>query len=655
MTRGSHRGKRPPAPAIHRPFAGLSLIPLPFILLLTWFLYRPSLEHGFTNWDDPVYILENQDLTLPPAESARSFFLHPAASNYHPLTMISLAADYRAAMRGKPAQPQPEGPDAGRFHRTNVLLHLINTLLLYFVILALSRWRWIPAALTALLFAIHPMHVESVAWISERKDVLYALFFLSALLPYLAYAAKPAIWSYALTFVLFAGALLSKPAAVTFPLILLLIDWFTGRRLTLRAWLEKIPFFLAGGAIGLTTFLIQSDIAVADIRTISLFERLLFGSFGLVMYVYKLIIPIQLSAFYPYPSLTATGHLPLVFYFAPAVVLLLALIVYGLARKTRVIVFGSLLFFISLVLVLQLITVGSAIMADRYTYIAAIGLFFIAGWNLDQAFLEKRGWRYRMRWLLAAATILYAVWMVFLARERIGIWKNSETLWTDVIRKYPGTDVAYRNRGNYYGAMDQTEKALADYHVYLQLKKDDPRGYSNLGNIYSLRNETGKALEAYSRSIALDSLNHEAYLNRAITYFKSGQFERALQDYDRAVLLNPGSLQVRQNRAYSYFDMGRYRDAIGEFTILIERMPPSEDFYLKRGVSWYMEKEYRQALDDYRQCMNLNPSGGMAPFNAAIALSEMGDYRQAYQMAIRARALAYPVPENFMEGLKAKQ
>ncbi len=633
----------------------LPLLPLPVILVMTWFLYRQALDFRFTNWDDPTYVLENSAMQKFGPETIRHFFLHSSASNYHPLTMISLAADRHAATHGDKQPLTPDGPEAGRFHLTNILLHLFNIVLVYLFILMLTERRWIPATVTALLFAIHPMHAESVAWIAERKDVLYTFFFMASLLTYLRYAKKPAGWSYFLAFFFFTGSLLSKPSAVILPLILWLIDFFVNRPFTRRVWLEKIPFLLASAAAGWTTLAIQSKIAMADIGAFSVADRLLFGTYGFMMYVVKMIVPIGLSAFYPYPNLTASGHLPLIFYLSPLFLVVIAAGVLYSMQKNRVILFGSLFFLFSLLLTLPYLTVGSAIIADRYTYVSSIGLFFIGGWYTDRNIQARQGWLSRIRWLVVVLLILYTGWMAGLATGQIAIWRNSETLWTDVIRKQPNAAVAYRNRGNYYGTLNMPDKALADYNIYLQLEKNDPRAYSNVGNIYALKNETSKALEAYSRSIQLDSLNPDTYLNRAITYSKVSQFDLALQDYQRSVVHGGDLSKICPNRAYTYYNMGRYREANDDFSRMIVQYPYYEDFYLKRGVGRYMLKDPAGALADYEKCLEINPANGTAAFNASIVFSDRGDFRRAYQMALKAQSLRYPVSGSFLEGLKSKQ
>ncbi len=617
-------------------------------------LYKPVISYQFTNWDDPAYVLENPQVKQLNSKNAAYLFANPSASNYHPLTMISLGVDYHSASDGKNLSRNTESLTAEPFHRTNVLLHMLNVLLVFIFIYMLSRKRVLVATVTALLFAIHPMHVESVAWIAERKDVLYTLFFLAGLIMYLKYLEHKSLFALLLTFIFFICSLLSKPAAVVFPMIILAIDYFQKRQFSLKVWLEKIPFLLLGIIFGVITVVIQSKDAIADIGAFSMVQRMMFATYGFIMYLYKLVFPWQFSAFYPYPQLSQAGNLPMIFYLSPVIAIIIGGLVYYSIRFTRVFLFGFLFYFFSVVLVLQFISVGSAIMADRYSYVASIGLFFIIAWYADQGFASKGSPVHPFRWVLAGFLILFSVVSVKVAFEQIKSWKNSETLWTDVISKYPQAEVAYKNRGNYYGALNMTDKALDDYMIYIKLKQNDPRAYSNLGNIYGLKNETEKSLAAYSKSIALDSVNYETYLNRAITYAKAGKFEAALKDYEKSLMLKPGTIEVYMNRSYTLLSMGRYEDAVKDYSILIDQIPGNDDFFLKRGTGFYMLKRYPEALADYSRCLALNPANGTAYYNSSVILSAQGDFVKAYQFALKAKSANYPVEASFIEGLKNK-
>jgi tetratricopeptide (TPR) repeat protein len=305
-------------------------------------------------------------------------------------------------------------------------------------------------------------------------------------------------------------------------------------------------------------------------------------------------------------------------------------------------------------LVLQFMPVGSAIMADRYSYLSAVGLFFILAWYLDLLFTKKDKIFLSMRWILIGVFLIYIGFLYQIAFDQTMVWKNSETLWTDVISKYPQADVSYKNRGNYYGNLNLTDKALNDYMVFLRIKQNDAGVYSNVGNIYGIRGETGKALEAYSKSIALDSLNPQTYLNRAITYAKAKQFSPAVQDYNQAIMLDPGMVEIYANRAYTYLEMGRLDDAIRDFSFLIRNYPRNDNYFLNRGLCYYQMKQFPESLADFEQSIALNPANGLAYFNISVIYNELKDYRKAYQYALKASSMNFQIDKNFLATLKMK-
>jgi len=622
------------------------------ILAITWFTFRNSLNHEFTNWDDDVYVLDNKPVHHLSSETVVFFFKNPSASNYHPLTMISLAIDYHFAKTYDTENPARKLVDASVFHRTNLIFHFFNVILAFFFIYFLTNRKLFAAATVALLFAIHPMHVESIAWIAERKDVLYTCFFLSGLITYLRYLEKGKVLWFLLTGILFIFSMLSKPSAVIFPLILLAIDYYRRRSIGWKVILEKGILLVPAIIFGLITVMIQSKDAIADFKMFTIFQRVLFFSYGSVIYIYKLLVPFNISAFYPYPHLNDAGYLPVAFYIAPVVLLLfIAGILYS-ARYTRTISFGMVFFFISIVLVLQFVSVGTALMADRYTYVPSIGLFFIIGYYFDQVARSKAGTLSRFRFPLIVVLTVYIIFLAILSHEQVNIWQNSETLWTDVIKKYPLVETAYKNRGNYYASLNLTDQALADNLVLVNLKSKDPAIYSNLGNIYGLKGETNKALEAYSRSISLDSLNYETYLNRAVTFARTRRFDNAMLDFEKALALKPGAIEVFQNRSFARLEMGDFRKAVEDYNILISQDQPNDANYLFRGLCFYRLNRIQEALADFLKCIDLNPRNGNGLFNIAVILENRKDYHGALNFAEKAREAGYPVDPAFEEKLR---
>jgi Flp pilus assembly protein TadD len=625
----------------------LALIPL----IVTWIVFSGVTKNGFTNWDDPTYVLENRKIIEFDNEAAVWFFRNPSASNYHPLTMISLGLDSRNAKKTQVPVSSSMEPDAVPFHSTSLVLYLITVLLVFIFVYLLTDKRWIPALIVALLFGVHPFHVESVAWISERKDVLYGMFFMAGLILYVRYLQIQRGYLLWITFGLFFLSVLSKPAAIVFPVIMLVMDYFTHRKFTMRLWLEKLPFIAVSIAAGLITFLIQSKDAVADFKTFTILQRFLFATYGFVIYLVKALVPLKMSAFYPYPNTTLSGNLPLQYYLLPLVVVALAVLVFLSLRNTRFIAFVFLFYSVNLLLVLQFISVGSAIMADRYAYIPSLAIFLLIGIYSDKLF---RKWGVRSIWTWIV-TVIISIWIIFLgfiSVRQIRVWKDTETLWTDVISKYPNVEVAYKNRGNFYGKLNRMDEALRDYQALIQLHTKDAKVYSNLGNIYALRGETEKALESYGQSIRMDSLSYEAYMNRGITYARIRNFNAALSDMNKALKLSPSNTEIQTNRAYLLLDMGHYTEALEAYTLLQREFPGNDDLYMRRGIAYFNLKDFPAAIQDLTHCLNLNPRNGFAWYQLSLAHRNFRQFRDALLEARKAKELGVSVPESYIQELQ---
>ncbi len=623
-------------------------------VIITLVLYIPSLNNAFTNWDDPTYVTENPIVRDLKTENLKAIFTKPVSLNYHPLTMLSLAFDAKnAKVKGKidkqnllaPLNPKP-------FHITNLLLHLLNTLLVFFFIYFLIGKKIIPAFIVALFFGIHPMHVESVAWIAERKDVLYTFFYITALIVYLKYLEKLKLKFLFLAFIFFILSSFSKAVAVTLPVVFYAIDFYKGRKFDKRAILEKIPFLIISIIVGIAAIKIQAGGALAKDGVITYFQKFIFASYGFTMYIYKLIVPLNLSTFYPYPNLLTNGNLPGMYYAMPFI----AAGIGGLAiislKKTKAIFFGMIFFLITVALVLQLITVGNAIMADRYSYIPYIGLLFIIAYYFNKLWDSKAKPAKFMRYLAALALLAFAIWFFVLSRKQIKVWKNSETLWTQVINNYPRADVAYKNRGNYYGNLKLIDKAMKDYQVLIDRGSKDKQIWGNIGNIYRMRNEYDKAFEAYNKQVELTPNDYKAYLNRAIIYGLLKKYDKSIEDFDHAGKLGCPPVSIAQNRAYSYLYGGQYENAISDFNILIKRNPYETSYYKNRGLAKYYLNKFEEAISDFKAALKSGNDKGSLYYNISVCYFKLGDKLNAKANAEKAVANGHQVTSSYMNGLK---
>lgn len=638
-----------------------NLLWLSGILLLTFFTFYPSLKNGFTNWDDNVYIAENPLITSLSGDNVKKILEtdNPVALNYHPITILSFAIDH-----------QLSGYNPKTYHTTNLLFHLLNTALVFWFIFLLSGRKLVVATIVALFFGIHPMHVESVAWISERKDVLYTFFFMASLICYYKYIHannKNKYLLYFFTIVLFLLSVLSKAMAVVFPLVLVLTDYYEGRKLNKYSVFEKLPFFILSLFFGVLAYQIQSKgAAIAALETFTWLQRFEFASYGMLNYIFKLFIPLNLSCFYPYPD--SQQSLPIMYFISPFIVLaLFAFVLWNVWKKKSSVtfVFGLLFFCITIVLVLQLITVGKVIMADRYSYLAYVGLLFPIAMGYEWLQEQKNQNIILLKKIAKISLIIYAVVFIFLSFQRTKVWKNSDTLWSDALDKYPNSE-AYHSRASYLvnkSAIDKGQKnvaeneydrALSDFSKAIQLKTLDASIYTGRANIYSLKGQFDSALTDYSKAIQLNPSDAQTYLNRAGAYILMKQFDKAIIDYTKALTLNPNLIEARKNRSYVYGQIGNYERSVIDLNEIIRQYPANADYYFYRSFAYYKMNKYILALEDNNMSMQLNPDkNSLSYYNRSLINKALGKYKDALGDALKAQRLGYKVDERYINELKA--
>ena len=462
------------------------------ILLVTFLVFSPALKNDFVNWDDDVNVTINPNVSDLNSGSIQNIFTHSVIGGYTPLTTLSFAVENRVF-----------GMKPGMFHFDNLLLHLLCTMLVYILMRKLGLNLFIAFVVT-FLFGIHPMRVESVAWITERKDVLYSFFYLLSLISYLTFYKSKRLIFYFLALSAFIFALLSKIQAVSLPLILLLFDYFFENKFRFRQVLDKIPFFILSLVTGLVGIYFLGHEGTLETGTVlPFFQRIFIGTYSICVYLIKAILPYQLSAIYPSPE-----RLSVLYYASALIVILLGLLIYKSGKYRKDLIFGSLFFLFNVIFVLQVIGSGQAFIADRFTYIAYIGLFYLIARALNFLYLSK--WK---TFVILAGLASLAVLGTF-TFKRTRVWKNTVTLFTDVIRKYPNTFIAYNNLGLYY--RDQ--------------------------------NQNLKAIDNYGKAIALDPGGYKVYNNRGEAYFDLGKTDLALEDMNRSLKLNPDYGKALTNR-----------------------------------------------------------------------------------------------------------
>lgn len=600
--------------AVSRPAHANTNVAVFIILLLTFIAYIPSLRAGFVNWDDPDYVSNNP--MIKDISNLQMIFTRPIQGNYHPLTVLSLAINYSIS-----------GLEAWSYHLFNLLFHLFNCYLVFRLTILLSRNNLIIAFTTSLLFGIHPMHVESVAWISERKDVLYGLFFLAGLISYTKYVDSGSKKHYGLTILFLMLSLVSKPAAVIFPVVLFCIDVLRTRKFNVKLLLEKIPFFILALAIGLLTFTAQKEKGAIDgTQIFDLSTRILMGFYGIMMYFIKSIIPINLSPFYPFAPINEP--LPTSYYIAPLFsAILVALIFYSLKRN-RVIAFGILFYLANLLLVAQFIPVGSAIIADRYTYLPYIGLFYIIGWLIDQ---YAKGSFSRSLYFNAPIALIMGI----LTFKQARIWFDGGTLWDHAIKIQPSAR-AYLNRGSLYKDEKKYQQAIQCFNEALKINVADHEAYMLRGNVYFEMNRSDLAFTEYKKALSINPGYVTAMDNIGALFGLRLQYDSAMIYFNKALAINPSYTPSYKNRALVNLELNRNEESIKDFKKYLEFSPNDPDVMNTIGACYRNLRKYNEALAIINQSIKIKPDPRYY-LNRAYCYRDLNDLESARKDALIAK------------------
>jgi len=530
-----------------------------FILLVTAIAFSNSLANDFIiNWDDDGYIISNPLIKQWSLNGLKTIFTVPHLDNYHPFTTLSNAIELHFF-----------GLDPKPYHFFNLVLHLLNTFLVYRFVKLLSG-RMEVAAITALFFGIHPMHVESVAWIAERKDVLYTFFFLGSLIYYLRYTrdSKPVYFTFSL--LLFICSLLSKPAAVVLAPVLLLLDYYTGRKMDKKTILEKIPFFALSLFFGILAIHIQQLSGSTNLAPqFPAIDKIFLASYALAYYLAMLVAPFGLSALHLYP---VNHTLSWEYYCAPVLLCIIVWGIYKAGKFRKDLLFGTLFFLINIVLVIQIIPVGRAIVGERYTYVPYIGLFFIIGkfycWVLDGE-LSFSG---KIKPYLQPVLIGYTLLLLLLTWNRSKDWKDSYTLFTQAIAANPGDYYGYFARSVGASLLGDDLHALPDLNDAIRLNPACADAFYSRGVIKEKTNPAS-AIADYTEAIRLKPAFDKAYYNRGNLRIQANDFTGSITDYDSALKYNPGYAEAYCNRGAAKANTGKLPGAIADYNEALRLSP----------------------------------------------------------------------------------
>jgi protein O-mannosyl-transferase len=563
------------------------------IILISFLVYSPIHKSDFINWDDNLYVKDNPDIQGMNMEHLKKVFSKNYVATYLPMTMLSYSLDYKIGALN---------PRVYKY--TNLVLHIINSLLVFwFVLLLIGQLQnsiseynlkksYLIAAITSILFALHPINVESVIWIAERKNVLFAFFYLLSLIAYFRFAVREKYWLYILSLFLFVCALLSKGTAVSLSLSIILLDYFLKRNLLSRKVIfEKIPFFILSLVFGFIAVKAQGHENI--VLNHPFYEQLAFASYGFIQYLCKLLVPANLSGYYSYPVHTIIHWIDF-----GLVIILFSVLIKFRKHLSQLIIFGILFFMLNLILLIQVIPVGNTIMADRYIYIPSFGFFLIGAVLISEIKIRASA----VYFIITIIFLLYG----FSTIRRVKIWSNSLIFWNDVIQKDTNIPVAWLNRGTAKNELGDIDGAFNDINRALQIKPDYDIAYYNRGNIFKEKGNLKAAAADYSVTISIRPDYVNAYVNRGNAKLGMGDYQGSFLDYDKVINLDTGLKEAYNGRGIIYVFAKKYLEAMADFTKAISLDPKYADAYYDRGRLLKIMKKYPEALVDLNKSIQLD-------------------------------------------------
>jgi tetratricopeptide (TPR) repeat protein len=586
------------------------------LVVLIFIVFGRTLGFGFVNFDDDQYVFQNpvvsRGLSLHGLEWA---FTHVHSNNWHPLTTLVHMLNC-----------QMFGLRAGGHHLINVLLHAACAVFLFLLLLEMTGALW-RSGFVAAVFAIHPLRVESVAWVSELKDVLSGLFFMLTLWTYARYARRPESWGrYAMVVVWLALGLMSKPMLVTVPFVLLLLDYWPLRRL--ESWLrlrpllwEKLPLCLLALLSCVATVLAQKQ-AIEAVEPAPFSVRLANAVVAYAVYLGKFIWPGKLAALYP-----LLIHGPPAWQVIASAALLAALSVgaWLLRKKQPYLLVGWLWYLGMLVPVIGILQVGHQAYADRYTYLPQIGLCLAGTW----AAADWAGQRRELQWALGAMAPVIVCAMLIAAWKQTEYWRNSETLWTHTLDSTRENFVALNNLGLARFDEGHTEEAMVMYREALRINPADVEAHINLGNALSRQGRLAEAIARYREAIAIDSADADAHSDLGVALCRQGRTEEGAAEYREAMRINPVLGQPHYDLGLALFQQGRAEEAIAQFREALEIDPNDANTHGRLANALVQNGATEAAIAEYRTALQINPAYVEARNNLGLTLFRQGRTEEA--------------------------
>lgn len=615
-----------------------------FLLVAIFAVYSQVRHFDFVNYDDPDYVSNAHVRNGLTTQNLTWAFTAVDDANWFPLTRISHLLDL-----------QLFGLNSGPQHITNVVLHAISAVLLFWLFQRMTGACW-PSAFVAFVFALHPLHIESVAWVAERKDVLSTLFIFLTLWAYLNYVKRPAIGRYLLVVLFFCAGIMAKPMVVTLPFIALLLDVWPLRRFSGRAILEKLPLLAISAAASIVTYLAQQAAgSVASFNEIPFALRAGNALVSYVTYISQFFWPVNLAVFYPYPAATSLWQ-PIIAALLLAGITALAIV--GFKRRPYLAV-GWLWYLGTLVPVIGLVQAGVQSRADRYTYLPLIGISIMLAWG----FADLGAHWPAAKPAIAALGVLTCAGWSYLTWLNLGNWRDSVSLFQHAIQVTPNNYLAYNNLGVALRQRGQTAEAMTDFQEAIKIRPhyaeaqnnlgeallvegrvdeaspyiqaalrgepDSPEAHVNWATVLNARGQHNEAAAEYRAALQLQPDNAQAHCGLGVALLNLDRYPEALTQLVEAIDLKPDYADAHYNLGILYGALKRTDEAIGEFSATIRLQPDNPEAHFNLGTAFSAEDRLSQAIPEFQAAVRLNPNYINARFNLGSALASLGRYDEA--------------------------
>ncbi|MCD4794338.1 MAG: hypothetical protein K8R54_13970 [Bacteroidales bacterium] len=592
------------------------------ILFICFFSFKPVVKNEFTNWDDGCQIADNKDIKEISFRNTKKIFTSFYVGMYQPVTTQIFAFE-NALWKD----------NESLYHLMSLIFHFLNSILVLGFIFKISNNKLV-ALIVSLIFAAHPVQVESVAWISARSTLIFSLFFLLSVLAYINYFQSNKKKYYLLSILFFLLSLLSKSAAIVMPLILFLIDYLNENRITKRKILEKIPFFILSILFGIIAIYSRNSVEASSLaisEQYSFLDKVFLSFYVIIFYIKNLIIPSGLFPYYLFPE-KINGLLSIFYYLSPIILLIFFLFLRLYKKIRHQIIFGILFFIISISLTFPVFFTDGRLGADRYLYLAMIGIVYPVVLILNS--LKRK--------LIIYISIISLLFIyIFLSNLQTQKWKNSLTLWNHVLKLNPDNSDVYSLRADAYLKKGMIDYAKKDFYKAIELNEENYQLYINRASILFYEKKYMLASEDYSKALELKPNYYPALKQRGICNFNVNNNNEALQDFNILINQFPDSAEYFYMRGLTNNMLSKFIKAEADFSSAIRKDSSNPVYFYERGNARFYLQNYELAVKDYTVFLNCNYYHANANFAMGLCLLNTGNQERACIYFKRASAIGH--------------